>query len=159
MKWGRTAEELYNFLNDVAHMKGDLYFYAYGGVPRGRITAGGYYYKLRKFKKLGLVKKIIKNNKIAYELTEKARHLRRQPSVKIDRNDGLSTIVMFDIPESKHNARDSFRRFLLRNGYVQIQKSVFICPFVLSRNIKELIAELGIEKNVTLVSGKIDREV
>jgi CRISPR/Cas system-associated protein endoribonuclease Cas2 len=92
-------------------------------------------------------------------LTEKAKHLRSKPRLKIQRSDNLSTIITFDIPEDKHRARDNFRRYLIKNGYTQIQKSVFISPFKIFDEMTEFMKELGIENNVTSISGRIDHKL
>ena len=82
-----------------------------------------YYYKLRKFKKQGLLKP---QNRKKYPntliLTDKGRELIKKSKAAVKRTDGLSTIVLFDIPEEKRKARDTLRRYLIRSGYTTIMR-------------------------------------
>jgi DNA-binding transcriptional regulator PaaX len=112
---------------------------------------------LQKFEKHGLLKKSDSSKRQGYNLTELAKQLGNSPSIKIHRKDGLATVILFDIPEDKHKARDRFRRYLLRNGYTQIQKSVFISPFEIFEELRQFINEMDIKRNVTFISGRIDR--
>ena len=153
----KIVDDLFDFIEAVADSKRRVYLYAFGRMPRNRLAETTYYYNLRKFQKHGLIKKVRKNKRIVYEITKRAKQLRARPSVKEDRSDGFSTFVMFDIPEDKHKVRDTFRRYLIRNRYTQIQKSVFISPFKAFQELIELTKELELEHNVIFISGKINR--
>lgn len=155
----RMIEELFAMAEDLGQLLTDIAFTPYGKLRMHMIPRTTYYFRLKKFEKNGLIKKVKREYGASYILTQKAKDLRRKPRVKISRSDGLSTIVMFDIPEEKHKARDNFRRYLLKNGYMQVQKSVFISPFQVFNEMVELIRELGIIDNVNFISGKIDRNV
>ncbi|MFH0960253.1 MAG: hypothetical protein V1897_16290, partial [Pseudomonadota bacterium] len=97
-----------------------------------------------------------KNSKSVYILTNKGKQLLAKPK-KIDRrSDGFSTLIIFDIPENKSKERFIFRRYLVRNGYTQLQKSVLISPDKFDPDTKDLIQELGIKPFVTVISGKVD---
>ncbi|MBX4187375.1 MAG: CRISPR-associated endonuclease Cas2 [Candidatus Doudnabacteria bacterium] len=152
----QILDGLVEFLETMANAKGKLYFYTYGPQHNRSISESSYFYQIRKFQKAGLIRKSVKQNKPIYALTPKAKELLGKPSVKTDRNDGMSTIVMFDIPESQNRSRYTFRRYLLRNGYTQIQKSVFIAPFHPFKELQQMITELGIDGKVMFISGKID---
>lgn len=79
-----------------------------------------------------------------------------KPVTKNHRSDGFSTIIIFDIPEEKSRQRTIFRRYLQKNGYTLLQKSVLIAPFALSRDVKELIEELDIRRHISVIDGKIN---
>ncbi|MDP4001009.1 MAG: CRISPR-associated endonuclease Cas2 [bacterium] len=152
-----VAEELFDMAKNLGELATEIVFTPYGKLRIHGIPRTTYYRKLKKFQKNGLVRKVRKSYGTDFVVTEKARQLRRNPRVKLNRTDGMSTIIMFDIPENKHKERDNFRRYLLKNGYTQIQKSVFISPFKRTDELRGFAEELKIEKNVFLISGKIDQ--
>lgn len=45
-------------------------------------------------------------------------------------------LVFFDIPEIQRNKRDYLRKFLIRLGFYQYQKSVYIFPYECEKEIK-----------------------
>jgi len=152
----KTAEELFALAISFGMLAGEIVFTPYGQLRLSKLSRSTYHYKLRKFEKHGLVKRVKKPTGSIYVLSCKAKLLRNRPVNKTNRIDGLSTIIMFDVPEDKHRARDNFRRYLIRNGYTQIQKSVFISPFKVSKELVEFIHELKLVSNVSIISGKID---
>lgn len=58
---------------------------------------------------------------------------------KPEKWDGKWRLVIFDIPESKKGARDSFRQKLKGLGFHELQKSVFVHPFECGDEIDFLI--------------------
>ena len=154
----KVAIELWELAKDLGSFAEEMAFTPYGKLRvGGRIPRPTYYNKLKRFERHGLVKRQKTPTGHIFIITPKAKALRRGPSTKVLRTDHLSTLILFDIPEEKHNARDTFRRFLIRNGYAQIQKSSFISPFKCCESIKQMISELELEKNVSLFSVRIDR--
>jgi DNA-binding transcriptional regulator PaaX len=155
----RVLEEFIQIGKDLAWFTDNASIGPYGQIRWAKIPKTSYYRKLRKFEKTGLIRKIQKKNTntIRFELTAKAKWLRKQPSQKAVRSDGLSTIVTFDIAEEKHKARDNFRRYLLKNGYTQVQKSIFISPFGVFKEMKELAKELEIVSNISIIAGKLQQ--
>ncbi len=152
----RALGELFELAGKAALLGGEVVFKTYAkmrlrGVPR--VT---YNKKLKRFEQYGFVEKRKTTDGNVFMLTNKAKKLRARPTSKILRKDGFSSLIIFDIPESKHNVRDTFRRFLIRNGYIQIQRSCFLSPFKISDDILELIKELKIEKNISTFSSKVD---
>jgi DNA-binding transcriptional regulator PaaX len=151
----KVVDDLFDFLETLSDTQVRQTYYLYHGFS-GKIPRTTYYHKIDRFLKYGLIKKVRKNNRIAFQVTSRAKALRANPSIKNYRTDGLSTLIMFDIPESKRTIRKEFRRYLLKNGYTQIQKSVFLSPFEVSNDLILFVKELEIEKNVTFMSGKVD---
>ncbi|MEJ0021492.1 MAG: CRISPR-associated endonuclease Cas2 [Candidatus Doudnabacteria bacterium] len=151
------AVEMFAMAEDLGLLIEDIVFTPYGKLKIHRIPRTTYYRRLERFEKNGLVTKVRKHDGSAYILTDKAKKLRQKPLVKMNRTDGQSTIIMFDIPEEKHRARDNFRRYLIRHGYTQIQKSVFISPFQIFDELKEFAEELKIDSNISIVAGKIEQ--
>jgi len=152
----RALWELFEFIKNWGG-EDRIVFKPYSQMGLGTIPRATYNKRLKKFEKQGLIQKIQNPNGAHFIITKKAKFLRRKAITKIPRNDGNSTLVLFDIPEQKHNARDTLRRSLIRNGYIQMQKSSFLSPFQISEDLKDLIKELKLEKNVTIFSARVDQ--
>ena len=153
----KIAEELFDMAKTLGLVLSEIAFTPYGQLRIRKVPRTTYYRRLEKFEKNGLVTRVRKPYGTDYILTDKAKKLRQMPAVKTDRADGFSTIIIFDVPEEKHRARDNFRRYLIRNGYTQIQKSVFISPFKIFDELKEFAKELKIEANILIIAGKIEQ--
>lgn len=154
MRISRVQNRILSILKKAGEITSDLFESDSG--PRISLRYG-YYYHIKKMEKQGLIKKIKIKKKIkTYSLTEKGKRMIDIPGVPVRRDDGFSTIIMFDIPESEARKRTIFRRYLIRQGFVQLQGSVLISPNKIDRKIKGLIDEMNIKKYITIVSGKID---
>ena len=68
--------------------------------------------------------------------------------------DGLLRMVIFDIPEPKKKSREVFRKKLREMEFYQLQKSVFVCPYVCKDEIDFLKDYLGVGPYVQLVVAK-----
>lgn len=114
---------------------------------------------LRDLEKQRLVRKKRSRGKIIYEVTDlgRARILKwnYKRKKKKERRDGSSTIVIFDIPETKKKSRDFLRRFLKENDFTQLQKSVFIGRFYLLDEFYTLLKEVRIEDHVSVLEGRV----
>lgn len=60
-------------------------------------------------------------------------------------------IVIFDIPEKRRNARNSFRASLGNLGFKLLQNSIWINPFADFDEIQDLVKKMKIEKYVILI--------
>ena len=168
-KFNRQAVQLTKtillFLAEMGEMAPELfetrrdYLRRLGGYPRQIITKQQIDRSLRQLRRQRLIRKKENREKIVYEITDLGRaknlkwNYKRKP--KVQRLDGLSTIVIFDIPESKKKSRDFIRRFLKDNDFTQLQESVFISRFNLLDEFKDLTRELGITEHVTVMEGRI----
>lgn len=130
---------------------------------RMHFVAGGYSYNqvdraLRRLEDQGLVKKKKSYKKFNYELTFTGRQKLLMSQIsqqKSNPRDGSSCIVIFDIPEEKHKHRKFIRRFLIKNGFMNLQRSVMIGPQFLPKEFFELLEELKLRQNVTVIKGQI----
>lgn len=52
--------------------------------------------------------------------------------------DGKWRLVIFDIPKDRHKRRDSFRRKLIELGLMRYQNSVWIYPYPLEAQVRQL---------------------
>ncbi len=66
--------------------------------------------------------------------------------------DGRWRIVVFDIPESRRDARDAFRALLKKMGFYELQKSVFIHPYECKNEIDFLIEFYNIRPYVRFIT-------
>jgi len=55
------------------------------------------------------------------------------------RKDGKWIMVVFDIPERMRKYRDDFRRFLTSLGFKKFQKSIWVCPYDVLKDLREII--------------------
>jgi phenylacetic acid degradation operon negative regulatory protein len=103
-----------------------------------------------------------------YRLSERGRLMAlggRDPMAQWGRRwDGRWRLVLFDLPEAKASARVKLRRFLQRNGFGYLQKSVWITPDPLNRITQELSAQAeDVEALVTLearpATGETDADI
>ena len=114
---------------------------------------------LSELEKQRLIRKRQYRQKLIYEVTDlgKAKSLKwhyKRHNKKV-RNDGLSTIVIFDIPESKKKSRDFLRRFLVQNEFHQLQESIYISGCYLLKEFNKLLNELKVTEHVTVLEGRV----
>jgi len=80
-------------------------------------------------------------------------------TIKTTRWDGKWRFVIFDIPEKKRIARDVLRQKLKDIGFVQIQKSVWACPYECETEIAFISSVYEVERYVNyIIAAKIDHE-
>ena len=65
-------------------------------------------------------------------------------------NDQL-LMVFFDIPEQKRKARDAFRGMLKVLSFEQLQKSIWVTPYNVLKEVKGLLNEYNIKQYVKLL--------
>ncbi len=69
------------------------------------------------------------------------------------KRDGLWRVIMFDIPESKKNAREALRRKLIMWGFYPLQRSIFISMYPCETEIAMLKELFGItDKDLALLT-------
>lgn len=78
--------------------------------------------------------------KIKYKMMEKKK-----------RKDGKWLMVIYDIPERMRKVRESFRNDLKLLGFQKLQRSIWICPYDVLKEIQGLIRKYSIEKFVRLL--------
>jgi DNA-binding transcriptional regulator PaaX len=116
-----------------------------------------YYKSLNRLRQKKFIKQVKnKKSQTVYVITPAGRQallksLRRNP-----RQDGLATLITYDIPSDKNRERTKFRRYLLRNGFTLIQKSLLVSPNQFDDHLKNIIRELKLSRYVRVVSGKFD---
>lgn len=110
--------------------------------------------RLKDLERRGYIK--ITNNSI--EITKKGK-IRQVEKSKNFIKDGKWRILSFDIPETMKTKRNQFRRSIKRIGYLQVQKSLWACPFAKADEVDLIIDEYGVRKYVAyFVMEKTDIE-
>ena len=70
--------------------------------------------------------------------------------VQFDKPDNMSKdknlLVMFDIPEEKKGEREWLRWHLKKFGYIMVQKSAWVGPSPLSKEFKEYLKNIKLDK-------------
>ena len=68
-------------------------------------------------------------------------------------------LVFFDVPETQRNKRDYLRRYLIKLGFYQYQKSVYLFPYECEKEV-ELIKEIveGAKYMKYIIAEKIEDE-
>ncbi|MBL7159379.1 hypothetical protein ISS85_02815 [Candidatus Microgenomates bacterium] len=61
-------------------------------------------------------------------------------------------LIIYDIPKSKKTAQGAFRRMLKEMKFLQLQKSVYLCPFPCEQEIKFLREVYGIGRDVLILT-------
>lgn len=102
--------------------------------------------------KTGYIEKIIKNGEPYLRLTgEGERALVRDfpiLSLRAKKWDGFWRVVFYDITEKQRNIRETLQYKLLRLGFGQLQKSVYITPLEVADDLGEYIKECGLSEQV-----------
>lgn len=123
------------------------------GYSPNRIDRGLYYLKQK-----GLIKKKKAKDAAVYELTVSGKQkllLTKAAQSKWKSKTGESCIIIFDIPEDKRKHRRFIRRYLINNGFTNLQKSVLIGPRFLPKEFFDVLEDWKLRQNVTLIKGRI----
>jgi len=110
---------------------------------------------------VGDIEKIEKNGEVYFRLTSKGlKNLKESiPIFKFDQKawDGYWRIVIFDINEKNKNQREALRDKLLSLGFGMWQKSVYITPYKIEKEINEYFQTNKMESScVCLVAKRSD---
>ena len=112
---------------------------------------------LYRLKKQRLIKIYTKGNEDVVEITEQGRrrvlkyNFEEMKIIKQQKWNKIWIMVIFDIPYDKKYARDALRIKLIKLGFLQFQKSVFIYPFSCKNEIDFIIEFFNIQKYVDYI--------
>ena len=108
-------------------------------------------------KKRQIIKIEESNGKTVIKLTEKGKKRKLQydfDNMKISKQDKWDKkwrFIMFDIPEEKRFARESFRNKLKDLGFYQFQKSVWIYPYPCEDEVDFIAENFSIGQYINLI--------
>ncbi len=103
---------------------------------------------IKRFKERGLLEyEEGKAGEIALKLTKAGREI-----IGIEEEwDGKYRVIIWDIPEKKRSLRNLLRRKLKEWKFESLQKSVWVSKRNVTRQLRDLIIELGMERWVTVI--------
>jgi CRISPR/Cas system-associated endoribonuclease Cas2 len=150
----RVAEEILWLIQDLGELTWRIAITPYGKLRLHDIPRSTYDRHLRNLARDNYIK--VQNIESVRRWSLSRKGLNYLKSFKL-RQDGLSTIIMFDIPQNLSVYRTKLRRFLKNHNYKQLQKSVFISEYALSNEIRDRINELNLRQYIKVIAGKIER--
>lgn len=102
---------------------------------------------LRRLSVVGYVEVDREGDRFSVKLTKKGRiKLLEHSSEK--KRDGKWRMISYDIPEEMRTVRNAFRNSIRRIGFKQIQKSLWVCPYVKADELELVIDELKLHEYV-----------
>jgi len=120
-----------------------------------------YVEKIKYLKRHGLIETFVEGKDKYYEVTPMG--LSRINSFKSDITkierpelwDGKWRVVLFDIIEKHKIERDTLRNKLIKIGFQQIQKSIYVYPFDCAKEVIIISSQLNISDNVLIMISEI----
>lgn len=145
------ALDLFEEIKDPLHLVSKSYKSMYGWVPE-QYKKHNFSHLVWRNIKTGNIEKVEKNGEIYIRLTSQGskRAVREFPLLSLQKRkwDRKWRFVIFDIQEVNKNSRDSLRKKLKELGFGMIQKSVFISPHNVIKDLLEFIENLKLGESV-----------
>lgn len=109
------------------------------------------------------IEKVVRNGEVCFRLTRrgKSRFFNDFPLVSLSKKswDRKWRIIIFDIEEEKRKNRDVLRRKLYNLGFGKLQKSVYLSPFALEKEMEEFLEASGFsDKALLFVTDSVSLE-
>ncbi|MBL7159573.1 hypothetical protein ISS85_03790 [Candidatus Microgenomates bacterium] len=150
--------DLFEDLADAGGLMSFSYQQVYGYVPQ-KYKKHNFETTIRKALKVGDINREIKEGQPHLKLTSRGKSKLTEyfPLFKFQKKkwDQKWRVIFFDIEEKNRGLRDRFREKLCELGFGKLQKSVYISPFSIEREMREFINALGLKgKTYLLVSTK-----
>lgn len=105
----------------------------------------------------GDLERVVESGEVYYKITSQG-YSKISKKVKLEklgkRWDGKWRILIFDIPEKSRLKRDYLRRKLYDIGFGHLQKSVWVSPFDIIREVQEFLRFHGLDEGVILFEAK-----
>lgn len=140
--------DLFEEVKDPLGIVSKSYKNMYGWVPE-QYKKHNFMHLVWRNIKTGYIEKIEKHGEIYIRLTSQGskKITRDFPLLSLQKRkwDGKWRVVIFDIEEVNRNARDGLRKKLKELGFGMIQKSVFISPHNVIKDMLEFIENVGLE--------------
>lgn len=143
---GDIAEEV----KDPMHIWSSSYKSMYGFIPK-RYKKSNFAQMVNRNLKTGDIEKIVKDGKTYLRLSSRGttKIHRDFPIINLTKKwNKRWIIVIFDIEERSKNIRDRFRFKLKSLGFGMLQKSIWITPMSIEKDLKEFVESIGLSKNV-----------
>jgi phenylacetic acid degradation operon negative regulatory protein len=115
-----------------------------------------YYTAVNRLQKDGLIRKFRKEKMIHLQLTKKGQDYLRNHAQSTGKPrpawDHKWRVVIFDIPEEKAQSRNFLRRYLISLGFGKVQRSIWISPYNMAKQIELYARKLKISDYVFQLS-------
>lgn len=107
---------------------------------------------LKRLREKGFIE-LVSNEKLAYRITDKGRERAIQASLSLEDKkwDGIWRLVIFDIPETRKQARNLLRNKLKQWGFIPWQKSVWASKKNCTKPLRDFVKSVGIEDWVIIL--------
>lgn len=143
--------DLFEEIKDPLRLVSKSYESMYGWVPE-QYKKHNFSHLVWRNIKTGFIEKVEKNGEMYIRLTSQGnqRIIREFPLLSLQKKkwDKKWRFVIFDIQEVNKNARDGLRKKLKELGFGMIQKSVFISPHDVIKDLLEFIENLKLSESV-----------
>lgn len=106
---------------------------------------------IKRLRERGLIETKLNQNEILIKLSQAGKESIRFNKVINEPWDGKWRIVIFDIPETHKSVRNLFRRRLKDWEFRIFQKSVWISKLNMTKELRQFIKKLGIERWVSVI--------
>ncbi len=143
--------DLFEEIRDPLQLVGKSYENMYGWIPR-QYKRHNFMHLVWRSIKTGYIEKIEKEGEVFIRLTSRGNNkvVRDFPLISFQNRkwDKKWRVVIFDIQEFNKTVRDNLRQKLKELGFGMLQKSVFISPHDVLKDIAEFIESMGLDSFV-----------
>lgn len=133
--------DLFEEIRDPMQIASIAYKEMYGFIPK-QYVRHNFYQAVSRSLKTGDIEKVIKNGKAYIRLTTAGKNKihRDFPIIGFSRKWNRKwVIIIFDIEEKSRNSRDILRNKLKNVGFGMLQKSVWITPLPITKDMMEFV--------------------
>ncbi len=133
------------------------------GVPHHKknFSKAQVYQAVHRMKKRGWLEEKKIQDRVYYRLTSEGKMRQKLLKLRISMKQkaNYSTVVIFDVPESKSAFRQFLRRLLLQNGFIALQKSAFVTGNILTEEFFDILRLMKLLEYMTFIRGKIVHKI
>lgn len=131
-----------------------MYRAAYGYFDR-KLTMEQIANNFRTLQTRGYIEIEKRNGLESIRFTNKAKLKVVDKIIEKQPNDKFYHFVSFDLPESLRGKRNVFRRCIKRMGFVQVQKSLWVCKKAVGKYVEMRAIELGISEYIVYLVASV----
>ena len=146
--------DLFEDLADAGGIMSASYRQIYGFTPR-KYKKSNFLSGVRYALRTGKIEKIIKDDQAYFRLTGKGkkRLIRDFPLVWFQKRrwNGLWRVLPYDIKEARRYQREKLRDKLYQLGFRQFQKSVYLSPHPIEKEMDDFLKTLNLEGKVHVI--------
>lgn len=154
-----TIGDLVEEIHDPSGWMAGYYRNLYGWVP-DRYKRSNFRKEVEMMLRTDLIEKVTRDGRPFLRIISGGkRQLKRDFPIfafRKEKWDGICTFMSFDIEEIIRRKRDSFRNWLYSIGAGKMQQSAYLLPYDLAVEVKELIKNFGLTKQVRVFLTTLD---